>query len=113
MPGTLPDVSWFNAAGGAVEWGTGDLSLTCLLAAPPTANSDEPPRHVLLMCHAGTLPREFSVPLPARRIKWSLFVNTAADSPADVYPNLDGPELKPDAKLTLLDHSLLCYVSTR
>jgi glycogen operon protein len=110
-PGMLPDVSWFSAEAGAVDWSSDDLSLTCLLAAPQAQNMDETPRHVLLMCHAGSLPRDFSVPGPARWIKWRQFINTSAESPADIFPNLDGPELVPDRKLTLLDHTLVCYVS--
>ena len=54
------DISWFNAAGGPVDWTSDELSLTCLLAAPPTSNVDERPRHILLLNHAGTLPCEFS-----------------------------------------------------
>ncbi|MBI2825111.1 MAG: glycogen debranching protein GlgX [Planctomycetia bacterium] len=112
-PGMLPDVSWFSADGGAVNWDNGDLSLTCLLAAPPSQNAEDPPRHILLMCHAGPLPREFTVPELARHLRWSLFINTAADAPADIFPNLDGPELRPNARLTLLDRSLVCFVSSR
>ncbi len=110
-PGTLPDISWFNAAGGPVDWTGDELSLTCLLAAPPTSNVDERPRHIMLLNHAGTLPCEFSIPAPARKIRWNLFINTAADSPGDIYPNLDGPELRVDRKVTLIDHTLVCYVS--
>jgi len=112
-PGLLSDVSWFGPDAGPVKWSSDDLSLSCLLAAPPTSNVGEPPRHVLLMCHSGALPREFTVPGPARRFQWNLFINTAAESPADIFPNLDGPELRPELKLTLLDHSLLCYVSAQ
>ena len=69
------------------------------------------PRHILIFTHAGTLPRDFAVPGPARKIAWTQFVNTGAESPKDVYPNLDGPELRVDRKVTLIDHSLVCYVS--
>jgi glycogen operon protein len=110
-PGGLPDVSWFNADAGPVDWLSDDLSLTCLLAAPAASHAADPPRHVLLFCHSGTLPREFCVPAPARHLRWNLFINTGADSPADIFPNLDGPQLKPDRKLTLVDHSLMCFVS--
>jgi len=111
VPGTLPDVSWYGADAGPVKWDSDELSLTCLLAAPPTSNVAEPPRHVLLLCHAGTLPREFVIPSAARLIRWNLFVNTAAESPDDIFPNFDGPALRTDRKLTLLDHTLMCYVS--
>jgi glycogen operon protein len=46
----------------------------------------------------------------AQGIEWRLFVNTAADSPADIYPDADGPG-PVDGKLVLLDHSLVCYVA--
>ena len=110
-PGTLPDISWFDAAGEPVDWSGEELSLTCLLAAPPTSNVDERPRHILLLIHAGTLPCEFAIPAPARKIRWNLFINTAAESPADIHPNLDGPDLRVDRKVTLIDHTLVCYVS--
>ena len=110
-PGGLPDVSWFSADAEPVDWQSDDLSLTCLLAAPPVSNAADPPRHVLLLCHSGNLPREFCIPAAARRIRWNLFINTGAESPADIYPNLDGPQLKPDRKHSLVDHSLVCFVS--
>ena len=66
---------------------------------------------MLILMHAGTRPREFVLPAVARGIRWNLFVNTAAESPADIHPNLDGPP-PADGKLVLLDRSLMCYVST-
>lgn len=110
-PGALPDVSWYSAEGGPVDWSGGELSLACLLAAPQTSTTGDRPRHILIFTHAGTLPCDFAVPGPAREFAWTQFVNTAAESPKDIYPNLDGPELRVDRKVTLIDHSLVCYVS--
>jgi len=111
-PGHLPDVSWYSPDGGEVDW-TNDSSLTCLLAAPVApGNTVDPPRHVMLMVHAGRDPREFRVPKIAHGMRWQLFINTASESPGDIYPNLDGPALRTGAKLTLIDHSLMCYVSS-
>jgi isoamylase len=110
-PGAPPDVSWFDPNGGPVDWSHDDHSLVCLLGAPAVQRTNgEPARHVLIMIHAGTLPREFVLPAAARGIHWNLFVNTAAESPADIYPNLDGPP-PVDGRLVLLDRSLVCYVS--
>ena len=57
-------------------------------------------------------PGEFQAPQITHGIRWQLFINTAAESPGDIYPNLDGPTLRTGSKLTLIDHSLMCYVST-
>ncbi len=59
----LPDVSWFNPAGGHVDWANADLAMTCVLTAPdlsedPTGTS----RHVLLMFNSTPDPREFVIP---------------------------------------------------
>ncbi|HEV3341321.1 MAG TPA: glycogen debranching protein GlgX [Pirellulales bacterium] len=110
-PGALPDVSWFGADGGQVDWSAGESSLVCLFAAwPTTGPTAGVARHVLLFTHAGPQPREFAIPRLAQGIEWRLFVNTAADSPADIYPDADGPG-PVDGKLVLLDHSLVCYVA--
>jgi len=110
-PGAPPDVSWFEANGGPVDWSQDDHSLVCLLGAPAVQRANgEPARHVLILIHAGTQPREFALPPIARGIRWNLFVNTAAESPADIYPKLDGPP-PVDGRLVLLDRSLMCYVS--
>ncbi len=110
-PGELPDVSWFGADGRSANWNQDDHSLMCLLAAPAVAQTNgEPARNVLILFHAGTLPREFTLPSVVRGIHWNLFINTAAESPADIFPNLDGPP-PVDGKLVLLDRSLVCYVS--
>jgi glycogen operon protein len=62
------------------------------------------------MMHAGTQPQQFRLPQLAQPIAWRLFINTAADSPYDIYPDLDGPPLQ-DGALVLLDRSLVCCVS--
>jgi len=111
-PGRLPDISWYSPEGGEVNWSS-DSSLVCLISAPPAAPGVvDPPRHVMIMAHAGRDPREFRAPKIANQMRWQMFINTAAESPGDIYPNLDGPTLRTGAKLTLIDHSLMCYVST-
>jgi glycogen operon protein len=111
-PGGMPDVSWFNAQGGAVAWTSDQRSLQCLLAALPPCNG-EPSKshHVLLMCHAGADPCRFVVPELARRLPWRLFVNTAVKAPGDIYPKLDGPPPPPDGHVMLEARSLVCYVA--
>ncbi len=111
-PGRLPDVSWFSAAGGPVDWSNGDGGLACLLAAVPSRNKLSPPtHHVLMLFHAGPEPRSFELPRPARGLPWRLFVDTAAEPPADVFPDLDGPPPPPDNRLRMEGRSLVCFVA--
>ncbi|MCL6502743.1 MAG: glycogen debranching protein GlgX [Pirellulales bacterium] len=109
--GLPPDVSWFDPDGTPCRWSPDSHSLTAMFAAwPPHGAHQLAARHILLMMHAGTQPQQFHVPELARGISWRLFVNTAAESPHDIYPDLDGPPLQ-DGALMLLDRSLLCFVS--
>jgi glycogen operon protein len=48
----------------------------------------------------------------AKGLRWRLFIDTAAESPHDIYPELDGPPPVTGA-LALLDRSLRCYVAER
>jgi isoamylase len=113
-PGELPDVSWFSAHGHVMDWNPEDRSLVCLLGAWPRAGANQLiARDVMMLCHAGGSPREFVLPEPARNMEWRLFVNTASESPGDIYPELDGPSPPPEGKLVLIEHSMLCYVSVR
>ncbi len=112
LPGALPDVSWFTAEGQEVDWSNPDGSLVCVFGAPQ--GSEDPQgvsRHVLLFMHAGILPREFQVPMLARSILWRRFIDTAAASPADIFPDFDGPLLAAAEPLTLADRSMVCFVS--
>ena len=111
-PGALPDVSWYSALGTAVDWNGADQTLICLLKAPNAADSDLPPRDVLLLVNASGAPREFIIPPVAKGTDWRLFVDTAADSPNDVYPNFDGPPPPRSRRLTLSYRSLCCFVAS-
>ena len=111
-PGGLPDVSWYNTQGQPINWSEAKGSLTCLLEALPRDDKYAPPNHhVLMMCHAGADPCEFLLPTPVREIAWRQLLDTAAEPPDDVFPNLDGPAPPPDAPVTLQHHSLACYVA--
>ena len=110
--GRLPDVGWYNAQGTSIDWGKDDHSLMCLLGAVSREAKYAPPNHhILLMCHAGVEPVEFHLPAVAREIAWRQFIDTAAEPPDDIYPNLDGPEPPPDGVITLQARSLVCYVA--
>jgi isoamylase len=108
----FPDVSWFGADGGQHHWDAYDHSLICLFgAAPAPAAAKYAGRHVMMFIHAGSLPREFQLPVETRRIGWRLFINTAAETPFDAFPSLDGPAPPPSGKIVVPAKTLLCYVS--
>ncbi|HEX4149215.1 MAG TPA: hypothetical protein VHY20_09520, partial [Pirellulales bacterium] len=80
-------------------------------ASAASGNGGQWARHVLVLFHTGDRPQEFALPEVVKQITWRLFVDTAAAPPADVYPQVDGPALPADGRLSLADHALVCYVS--
>ncbi len=111
QPGELPDVLWFAPDGRRKEWNVDQPSLVCFFAAPP-AEPDEPRgRHVLLLFHAGRQPREFILPRLPKPISWRLFLDTRQPSPADIYPELDGPTPPVLGRVLLDHHSMMAFVS--
>jgi glycogen operon protein len=111
-PGGLPDVSWYNAQGTPVDWTSDQRNLVCLLGAVPRRmRFSSPNHHILLLLHAGAEPQPFLLPPLTQDLPWRQFVNTAARPPADIYPDLEGPEFPADGSLTLEARSLVCYVA--
>lgn len=109
----LLDVNWYSALGTAVDWG-GDPGLICLLtAAGIEENGDESARDVLLLFNASAETRPFIVPPVAKGVQWRLFIDTAAESPDDIYPDYNGPPLPVTGRVSLLDRSLRCYVALK
>lgn len=106
----LPDVSWFNADGLPHDWNGFDHSLISVWGAS-AGSAQHAPRHIMILIHSGTMPREFKLPAMANQTMWRLFVNTAADSPHDIYPDLDGPAPPDSMQLVVPSKTLLCYVS--
>jgi glycogen operon protein len=113
--GALPDVSWYSALGTAVEWHGNDGTLICFLKAPRDVASPDgtPARDVLLLVNATGSPREFILPPVAKGTQWRLFIDTAAESPCDVYPDYDGPPPPRSRRLTLSYRSLCCFVEAK
>jgi isoamylase len=108
--GELPDVSWFNALGESVDWNNGDPTMICLLKSP-TTEQVETSRDVLLLINGATTHREFVLPTVALGEPWQLFFDTAAEAPADIYDDWDGPAPPASGRLPLAKRSLRCYVS--
>ncbi|MCO6455073.1 MAG: glycogen debranching protein GlgX [Pirellulaceae bacterium] len=105
----VPEVSWYSTQGTAMDWHAGDMALTCLLGAPvdPTGRA----RDVLLLINSTPDPREFVLPPIAKGRAWRLFVDTAAEPPGDIYPNLDGPAPPASLRMPLSFRSLKCLVA--
>jgi glycogen operon protein len=110
-PGDLPDVSWFSHDGGPVDWDRDEHCLMCMFAAPKGEAGQPKPKNVLLMIHAGIEPCDFVLPPLVQLADWRLFVNTAAASPADVYPQGDGPACPTHGVVRLEPRTLACYVA--
>jgi glycogen operon protein len=110
----VPDVSWYSALGAAVDWHGDDNTLICHLASPSREHDpDDKGRDVLMMLNASPHPRQFILPPLAKGTRWRLFADTAAESPHDVYPQMDGPSPSRSRRQTLPDRSLRCYVESR
>jgi glycogen operon protein len=109
--GGIPDVCWHTADGGPVDWSANYSSLTCLFGATPDDPETLDSHHVLVLCHAGHEPRQFVLPEIARGVAWRMFIDTAADTPEDIYPEIDGPPPPESNIIDLEDHSLVCFVA--
>jgi isoamylase len=112
--GDLPDVSWFSALGTAVDWHGDDSTLTALLkAVEPEHDLEGAARDVLILVNATSEPREFILPPLAKGTRWRLFLDTAAATPYDVYPDMDGPPPPRSRRLTLSYRSMCVFVADK
>ncbi|MFN3152030.1 glycogen debranching protein GlgX [Bremerella sp.] len=110
----LFDVNWYSNLGTAVDWDSGDSMLTCLFASPHKDNDPENiGRDVLLMMNGSHSPQQFILPPVAKGTSWRMFVDTAATSPSDVYPDLNGPRPPAAGKFVMPERSVRIYVASR
>lgn len=143
IQGELPDVSWFERKGGAVNWrATKESTLICLISAidplkdPGFAAeiaktralvserfpfdvfveaSPEARYDILMAFNATSKATDFIFPEIARQneFKWRLFVDTAAQPPYDVYPEYDGSEADVAKSFVLPGRSMRVYLAKR
>ncbi len=143
VPGELPDVSWFDQNGGAIDWGAArNGAFSCLISAivpqkdPSFAAeiardgirvsnqfpfnvweeaSPDARFHILLMFNATNAPQTFYFPHLARLdiFAWRTFVDTAAAAPDDVFPNYDGPAPDLNSALFVPERSTRIYLAER
>ena len=111
-PGGLPDASWYSTDGKPIDWTQNERSLVCLLAAVPREDATAPPNHhLLLLCHSGDEPCTFTLPPITRTIRWRTLLDTAAPTPGDIYPELDGPPLPSTGIVQVESRSMVCFVA--
>lgn len=110
----IPDVSWYAADGSHLDWGQHELAMVAYIAAP--SRLDDPEglgRDLVMMFNSTGQIREFKMPEVGRGMLWNLFVDTAADAPEDIYPDVDGP-MPPSGRLIKMPHhSLKVFVSQK
>ncbi|HEY2760733.1 MAG TPA: glycogen debranching protein GlgX, partial [Pirellulales bacterium] len=123
--GELPDVAWFDPQGHGMNWSNGEQGLICIFGAssvapPPRADmpglirsplAAERARHLMIMLNPIGQPRDYWLPEFVRAIRWRQFINTAAESPDDIYPDLNGPPPPLAGPVKLAERSLICYVA--
>ena len=110
----IPDVAWFAPDGKHLDWGQHDLALVAYIAAP--SRQDDPEalgRDVILMFNSTGQIRDFQMPEFGRGMRWNLFIDTAADSPHDIFPDVDGPMPPSGRVIKMPHHSLKVYVSQK
>jgi isoamylase len=106
----IPDVSWYAPDGSHLEWSQDELAMVAYIAAPGPAEDPEGlGRDIVLMFNSTGQARKFVMPEIGRGSQWNLFLDTAAESPRDIYPKIDGP---PPASglIEMPNHSLKVYV---
>jgi len=108
----LPDLSWFSPDGGPLDWSSDRLALTAYIAAP--AKIDDPKkmgRDVLLLFNSTGQPLSFQLPEHGKGLQWNLFVDSAAQSPEDIFPELNGPPPPSNRRVEVSYKALKVFVS--
>ena len=108
-PLRLPDVSWYNRLGHPVDWAHDQQTLTCIFGGNLASDLVEAGNNILIVMHSGWEPIRVQLPEAIEPGKWRLAIDTAAESPNDVYLDEDGPRLA-STNITLYGRSLRCYV---
>ena len=109
--GYLADVAWFNADGHPTNWDYFERCIVCLRGGHVPGAPDESGSNLAILMNAGFEPRRFTLPEFVRHRPWSLFIDTAATAPRDIYPQYDGPLLPADGQIVLASRSLVCLLN--
>jgi glycogen operon protein len=110
----IPDVSWYSAGGTHLEWGQNELAMIAYIAAPSRVDDpEERGRDIVMMFNSTGQARDFTMPDVGRGMRWNLFIDTAAEPPADIYPDLNGPMPINGRLVNLSHHALKVFVSQK
>ncbi len=110
---TIPDVSWYAPDGSHLEWNQQELAMVAYISAPSRADDPEGlGRDLVFMFNATGQTSEYTMPEIGRGTQWSLFLDTAAESPADIFPKIDGPPPASGRLIEMPNHSMKVYVAS-
>jgi glycogen operon protein len=108
----IPDVSWYSPSGQPLDWGQQELAMVAYIAAPARVDDLEGlGRDLILMFNSTGQDREFHLPEIGRGMRWNLFLDTAGDSPNDIYPEIDGPMPPGGREIPMACHSMKVFVA--
>jgi glycogen operon protein len=65
----------------------------------------------LMMFHGGWESKDFYFPAVCQNFSWRLFIDTAADSPNDIFPDRTGPKPNLNTSLRFLPHAMRVYLA--
>lgn len=110
----VPDVNWFNHLGMPFNWENPSGGLVCWLPAPAVADDPEGEgRDLLLLFNNTGDSLQFNLPDQIRGLRWSVLMDTSADSPRDIFPRFDGPPAPANRRVELIYRSMQAYVADR
>ncbi len=108
----LPDIRWYEADGGALDWRKNRPCLACLLSGAGEKIGAEADDHdFYLMFNAGRRSRRFRLPRLANGHRWRRVLDTAVEGPEGIHgPGSSRPELEDQQGYQVSGHAvvLLC-----
>lgn len=108
----IPDLSWYGADGSQLHWDQHELAMVAYIAAPSAEKDPEGlGRDIVMMFNSTGQIRDFEIPEAGLGMRWNLFLDTAADAPHDIYPDVDGPMPATGRTIKMQHHSLKVFVS--
>jgi glycogen operon protein len=91
-----PDVSWYDASGGAIDWEKIDFAFAERLEGTKAdIIADKDDSDFYIMFNGGAKDIKFKIPETNAGDKWRMLVDTAMPSPYDIFP-LDSEKIPPD-----------------
>ncbi|MEJ2109321.1 MAG: glycogen debranching protein GlgX [Acidobacteriota bacterium] len=110
----LPDVAWYGNTGDPIDWHNGGEGFICVLSmAEPMDAVEFSVRHIMMLFHNGDEPEIFSIPEDVRLLPWRVLLDTAAESPRDIYSPDERPrlEIPADNALKLRERSMMVFTA--